>query len=85
MSAVVRATAAGSALPLESCVTVAVTSSVSGGLSRSAEGMNSEMVAATCTRLPMAAAAGGALEVKTKMPSEVFGSASYSVIGVSRA
>ena len=38
----------------------------------------------TLTALPTAAAGGGDDEVKTKIPSEVFGSASYPAVGVCR-
>jgi hypothetical protein len=76
---------AGSGLPVESWITlVGAVSSVSGGESGSCVGTNSETVAVTCTRLPTAAPAGGAAEVKTKMPSDVFGSASTSASGAGR-
>jgi hypothetical protein len=43
--------------------------------------MNSETVPVTTTRFPIAAAGGGALDVKTKTPSDVFESESYSAVG----
>src|SRR5262249_16830977 len=81
-SVVVKVTAAGSELPVETTPTVGPVSSVSGGLFGSLLGRNSETVPLTVTRLPTAAAAGGVLEVKTKMPSEVVGSLSTALSGV---
>ena len=59
-------------------VTVGVVSWVRGGLKGSVLGKNSLTIPTTLTRLPTAAAAGGAVEVNTKMPSEVAGLASTS-------
>src|ERR1700674_1541517 len=84
VSAAVIKIGAGSWLPVESNVTVGVMSSVSGGLCGSADGMNSCTVPVTLTELPIAAAAGGALEVNTKMPSDVSGLASTLASGVCR-
>src|SRR6266550_3222276 len=56
--------------------------SVEGGLLGSLLGINSLTVPVTCTRLPTVAAAVGALEVKTKTPSEVAGSLSTLASGV---
>ena len=81
VSAAVIRMGAGNGLPVESCTTVGVISSVAGGLFGSAAGMNSCTVPVTCTLLPMAAAAGGADEVKTKIPSDVLGSASTVASG----
>src|ERR1043166_9912691 len=63
--------AAGSELPVETIPTVGPVSSVAGGLFGSLLGLNSETVPVTVTRLPTTAATGGALEVKTKIPSDV--------------
>ena len=72
----------GSGFPVERSVTAGEPEiSVNGGLSGSADGMNSVTVPPTWTRLPTAAVAGGALEVKTKMPSEVFVLASIVASG----
>ena len=71
----------GSGLPVERTDTVGEPPiSVVGGLWMSAEGMNSWTVPATLTSLPTTAPAGGALDVKTKTPSDVFGSASSKPI-----
>src|SRR6266542_1248932 len=83
VSAVVRVMAGGSGLPVETTEVVELTSSVTGGLLGSEPGMNSCTVAVTLTRLPSAAAAGGALEVKTKMPSDVLVFPSHSACGAS--
>src|SRR5437867_1094169 len=58
--------------------------SVAGGLNGSEPGLNSWILPVTATRLPIAAAIGGALDVKTKTPSDVFGSSSYSAAGAWR-
>src|SRR5437868_6917787 len=55
--------------------------SVTGGLSGSLAGMKSCTRPRTVTRLPTAAVAEGVLLVKTKIPSEVLGSASASESG----
>lgn len=78
---VVSAMGAGKGLPAEIWTTVGELSSVSGGWKGSEPGTNSTTVAVTWTRLPTAAAAGGAELVKTKMPSEVSGSASTVASG----
>ena len=83
-SAAVSATGPGKALPVLSRVTVGLTSSVIGSWFRSVPGVNSVTVALTRTRLPTAAVAGGALLVKTKMPSDVAGSPSTSFAAVCR-
>ena len=78
----VSATAAGSGLPEEIAVTIGDPAiSVTGGLNGSLDGMKSCTRPRTFTLLPTAAAAGAALLVKTKMPSEVAGSASASNSG----
>ena len=59
-------------------------SSVIGGLHGIRAGTNSCTVAVTVTSLPTAAAAGGALLVNTKIPSEVAGSVSACASGVCR-
>src|SRR5262245_31958181 len=74
----VSATGAGSGLPVEIWTTVGDVSQVDGGESGSSTGTNSAIVPVTWTRAPTAAAAGGGADVKTKMPSEVAGSASTS-------
>lgn len=85
MAAAVRRTGAGSELPVETSTTeIAPESSVVGGLFGSEDGTNSWTVPVTITELPTAAAAGGAEDVNTKTPSEVFGSASASTSGVWR-
>src|SRR5258708_7470838 len=77
VSAAVRATGAGRALPvLLAKVLVTELISVCEGLAGSELGMNSATVPLTHTVLPIAAAVGGALDVNTKMPSEVAGSPS---------
>ncbi len=81
-SAAVSVIGAGKGLPVEISDTLGVISSVAGGLLTSALGINSCTVAVTVTLLPITAAAGGAVEVKTKTPSEVFGSASAFASGV---
>src|SRR5438309_679683 len=82
VSAAVSVIAPGNALPVEDRVTLGEPEiSVCGGLSGSAEGMNSETVPVTTTRFLIAAAVGGALDVKTKIPSDVFESESYSAVG----
>ncbi len=81
-SAGVRVIGAGSGLPVETTTTVAKPAiSVTGGLRGSLDGMKSCTVPRTRTRLPTAAAAGGVLLVKTKIPSEVLTSASLSNSG----
>src|SRR5687768_13039977 len=67
---------AGSGWPVALSVTVGELISVSGGWAGSAEGTNSTTVPVTATRLPTDASAGGALDVNTKIPSDVFGSPS---------
>src|SRR4051794_5557107 len=75
----------GNVFPVELRDTeIAPPSSVVGGLLGSALGINSCTVPVTLTELPMAAAAGGAEEVKTKTPSDVLGSASTFASGVWR-
>ena len=60
---------AGNVFPVELRPTVGDPPiSVVGGLKGSALGINSWTVPVTLTELPIAAAAGGAEEVKTKMP-----------------
>ena len=67
VSAAVIVIGAGNALPVETSDTVGEPeNSVWGGLFGSAEGMNSAIVPLTLTRLPICAAAGGALDVKTE-------------------
>ena len=81
VSAAVSVTGAGRALPVETSPTVGDPAiSVAGGLKGSCGGTNSWTMPRTCTRLPTAAAAGGALPVKTKIPSEVAGSWSLSAL-----
>src|SRR5215471_10777036 len=83
VSAAAITTGAGSGLPVETNVTVGDPAiSVVEGLLGSDDGMNSWTVPATTTEFPTAAAAGGALDVNTKIPSEVFGSASALTSGV---
>ncbi len=65
VSAAVSTTGAGRTLPVESCVTTGLVSSVTGAWSGSDGGTNSEIVPVTSTRAPTAASAGGADEVKT--------------------
>src|SRR5262245_55821066 len=77
----VRGTAAGSGLPVVRRTVVGEVSSVTGGCSTSEVGTNSDTVAVTWTKLPRAAAAGGAALVKTKTPSDVAGSASTVASG----
>src|ERR1051325_2065627 len=84
VSAAVIWIGAGKGFPVEINITVGETSSVIGGLLGSAFGTYSDIVPVTLTRLPIAAVAGGALEVKTKIPSDVSGSASTSASGVWR-
>src|SRR5438552_3938621 len=73
----------GRGLPEEMRVTVGLPEiSVTGGLFGSDVGLNSATVPLTKTELPTEAAEGGAVEVKTNMPSDVFGSASISASGV---
>ena len=82
VSAAVSVTEAGSGLPLESRLTVGEPAiSVTGGLFKSADGMNSCTVPITATELPRAADAGSGLDVKTKTPSEVLGLPSASASG----
>src|ERR1041384_3465043 len=82
VAAAVIVIGAGNGFPVESRVTEIVPpSSVAGGLFTSADGMNSCTVPPAETELPTAAAAGGALEVNTNTPSEVFGSASTCASG----
>ena len=84
-SALASTTGAGNGLPLLSWMIVdGETSSVIDSWLRLLPGVNSDTVAVTRTRLPIAAAAGGAVLVKTKMPSEVAGSASTSASAVCR-
>ena len=59
------------------CVTVGAVSCVDGGSNGSALGTNSDTVPVTWTRAVKAAAAGGALDVKTNTPSDVAGLASW--------
>ena len=68
--------AAGSVFPVDNCASCGATSRVDGGCCGSALGTNSATVPLTCTWAANAAAAGGGPLVKTKMPSDVFGSAS---------
>ena len=79
---VVSATGVGSALAVDTRVTIAEPSSVSGGCVGSALGTYSCTVPRTCTRLPTAASAGGAALVNTNTPSDVIGSASASASGI---
>src|SRR5688572_28658803 len=73
---------AGSGLPLDCSCTIGLPpSSVRGGCNRSEDGTNPTTVPCTRTRLPTAAEAGGAEEVKTKTPPEVGGSASTVASG----
>ena len=65
-------------------MTVGVVSSVIGGLAGSDGGTNSATVPVTRTSAPTTAPAGGAVDVKTKMPSEVAALASTSASGVCR-
>lgn len=81
LSVGVSAIAAGRGLPVEVTETVGLVTSVKGGLPGLAPGMNSETFPMTVTSLPIAAA-GSALDVKTRIPSDVFGSASASASGV---
>src|ERR1700687_3297088 len=77
VSAAVRTTGGGSALPvLMAKMFVVEASSVCDGLFGSDAGMNSCTVPVMQMLFPSAAVAGGADDVKTKMPSEVFGSPS---------
>src|SRR6267154_2436874 len=66
VSAAVSKMGTGNGLQEESSTTDGAISSVAGGLFGSAAGINSCTFPVTCTLLPMAAAAGGADEVKTK-------------------
>ena len=68
----------GSGADGASCVTVGEVRRVEGASSGSDVGTNSVTVPVTSTRAANAAAAGGALDVKTKIASDVFGSASKS-------
>src|SRR5262245_29074715 len=77
----VSGTTAGSGLPVVRRTVVGEVISVTGGCSTSDEGTNSEIVPVTCTKLPRAAAGGGAALVNTKMPSDVAGSASTLASG----
>ena len=82
VSAADKVMGVGSELPVEITDTVGEPPiSVTGGLFRSCEGMNSCAVPMTETELPITAAAGIELPVKTKTPSDVFGSASTVASG----
>src|SRR5436190_13398714 len=81
VSAVVRVTGAGKAFPVLSSVTAGEAISVNDGLFGSVLGINSLTVPVTATRFPATATEGGALEVKTKIPSEVLGSESAAASG----
>src|SRR5690242_1612502 len=77
VSLAVKTTGDGSAFPvLIAKIFVGEEISVCDGLFGSLAGMNSCTFPVTHTLFPIAAAAGGALEVKTKRPSEVLGSPS---------
>src|SRR6266480_3038927 len=76
VSAAVIVIGSGRALPVELIDTLGDVISVCDGVPGSDAGINSATVPPTWTLLPRTAAAGGALEVKTKMPSDVFGSPS---------
>ena len=79
VSAGVRVMGVGNGLPeLRKSTVMAPESSVIGALTGSAAGMNSDSVPTTRTSFPLAAAAGGALLVKTNTPSELLGSRSIS-------
>ena len=83
VSGAVSVIGAGSELPVVLSDTVGEPAiSVDDGLLGSDEGMNSCTNPVTVTRLPTVAAEVGALEVKTKIPSDVFGLASMSASGV---
>ena len=79
--AALRETGAGSGWPDDSRRTLGEVISVRGGWRGSLDGTNSATVPVTWTRLPTAAAAGGAEKVNTKTPSEVAGSASTVASG----
>ena len=73
-SALVSSTGAGRATPVASTwIDVTETISVIASWLRLVAGVNSVTVPVTRTRLPTAALAGGAVEVNTKMPSDVAG------------
>src|SRR6185295_10732033 len=79
---IVSVVGVGSELPLVSSKVVGEPeSSVIGGLFGSELKTNSCTVPVTCTRLPDTAAAGTLAPVKTKTPSDVFGSASTVASG----
>ena len=84
-SALVSSIGAGRATPVATTwMEVTDTSSVIDSWLRLVAGVNSVTVPVTRTRLPTAAVAGGAVEVKTKMPSEVAGLPSTCASAVCR-
>ncbi len=83
-SALLSVIGAGSGLPLDNTTIVGPVNWVIDRWLRLLLGTNSATVPVTRMRLPTAAEAGGAVEVKTKMPCEVFGSASTFASGVCR-
>src|ERR1700739_2596122 len=81
VSAAVSVIGVGNGLPVLISVVWGPSISVEDGLLGSLLGINSATVPVTWTKFPTTAGATGRLEVKTKTPSEVFGSASTALSG----